>query len=90
MAIHSTTAAITVAQADGIVITVNAALTGTITTTTGGSTQYGTAAGTIGVITNPAVGNQFRYGGLRTQGAITVTPSTACDITVSLIAPNQV
>lgn len=71
-------------QADAILIQVNAALTGTITVAVAGSTQYGTPASTIATITNPTVGNVFRYGGLRTEGKVTVTPSTTCDITVTV------
>lgn len=73
------------AQAGAIIIQVNAALTGTITVTTAGSTQYGTASATIATITNPVVGNTFKYGGLAQAGKITVTPSTTCDITVTVI-----
>lgn len=89
MALHSTSAALTL-TADGILISVGTGFTGTITTTTAGSTQYGTAGSTIGVATNPVVGNTFRYGGLRTQGIISVTPSTTCDITVTALGPGQV
>lgn len=66
-----------------ILIQVNAALTGSITVTGAGSSQYGTASSTIATITNPTVGSQYRYGGLFQQGDITVTPSTTCDITVT-------
>lgn len=71
---------------DAILIQVNGALTGTIAVTAAGSTQYGTSSSTIGTITNPTVGLQFRYYGLRTQGKISVNPSAGCDITVSLIS----
>jgi hypothetical protein len=56
-----------------ILVQVNAALTGTITVADGRGTQA--------VITNPTVGNIFRYYGL--QGAVTATASTTCDVTVS-------
>lgn len=78
-------ATIVASNASAIHITVNAALTGTITVTAAGSTQYGTASQTIATITNPTVGNAYRYGGLTTQGAISVNPSTTCDITVSIL-----
>lgn len=71
--------------ADCILITVNGALTGTITVTTAGSTQYGTPAGTVAVITNPTVGSSFKYGGLRTQGVVSINPSATTDITVSFL-----
>lgn len=67
---------------DGILIQVNGALTGTITCQAGGTT--------FAVITNPTVGSQFRYGGLRGQGTITVNPSATTDITVSALGPHQV
>lgn len=87
MAVHITTGSNDIAaQADGLFIQVNAALTGTLTVTTAGATQYGTAAGTVAVITNPTVGSQFKYGGLRTQGKINVTANATCDATVSLIS----
>lgn len=87
MAQHiTTTAATTVgSNAQAIFIQVNAALTGTITVTTAGSTQYGTSSGTVAVITNPTVGSQFKYGGLAQQGAVSVTASGTCDITVTSI-----
>lgn len=63
--------------ADAILVTVNTALTGTITLAAGGVT--------FAVITNPIAGNGFRYGGLRGQGTITINPSATTDVTVSLI-----
>lgn len=56
-----------------ILIQNNKALTGTITVTDG--------VGTVAVITDPAVGNQFEYWSL--TGAITVNPSAICEITVN-------
>lgn len=87
MAKNLTTSAATVvaSNAQALFIQVNAALTGTITITAAGSTQYGTGSSTIATITNPTVGNVFRYGGLAQVGAITVTPSTTCDITVTML-----
>lgn len=72
-------------NAQAIFIQVNAALTGTITVTTAGSTQYGTSSATVATITNPLVGNVFRYGGLAQQGAVAVNPSASCDITVTML-----
>lgn len=71
----TTTAIATVAN--GLLVQVNAALTGTITLKAGTTT--------FAVITNPTVGSQYRYNGLRGQGAIAVVTSTTCDITVSLL-----
>lgn len=89
MALHTTSGALTLV-ADGILISVGTGFTGTITTTVAGSTQYGSPSATIGVITNPVVGNTFRYGGLRNQGVISVTPSTTCDITVTALSQANV
>lgn len=78
MAIHITASgATTVSSAGprGILITVNTALTGTITTTD--------QTGVIAVVTNPVAGNAFRYYGL--LGATTVNPSATTDITVSIL-----
>lgn len=67
-----------VSAADGLLVQVNAALTGTLTlATTNGST--------FAIITNPTVGSQFRYNGLRGQGAVTINPSASCDVTVSFL-----
>lgn len=68
------------AGADGLLIQVNTALTGTITLAAGGTT--------FAVITNPLAGDQFRYNGLRGLGAITVNPSATTDITVSFLNRN--
>jgi len=65
------------AGADGLLIQVNTALTGTITLAAG--------AVTFAIITNPPAGTNFRYNGLRRQGAITVNPNGTCDITVSFL-----
>ena len=62
-------------QANGILIQVNTALTGTITVKDGGVTK--------GIITNPTVGLQFRYYGF--TGAVSLVTSTTCDITVSIL-----
>ena len=59
----------------GILITVNTALTGTITVADAGTT--------IAVITNPTVGSSYQYYGF--NGAITVNPSATCDITVNVL-----
>jgi len=57
-----------------LIVQVNAALTGTITIAHQGGT-------TIATITNPTVGLKFEYWDL--LGAVTVNPSTTCDITCS-------
>lgn len=62
---------------NGLLIQVNTALTCTITLAAGGTT--------FAVITDPTAGSQFRYNGLRNQGAITVNPSGTTDITVSFL-----
>jgi hypothetical protein len=63
--------------ANGLLIQVNKALTGTITLAAGGTT--------FAVIDTPPSGGQYRYNGLRNQGAITVNPSATTDITVSFL-----
>lgn len=80
-------ATVVATAADGIRVTNNSALTGTITVTVAGSTQYGTPAATPAIITNPVVGESHEYHGLRTQGAVSVNPSTTCNITVDMIGP---
>lgn len=58
-------------------VTVNAALTGTITV----SDEVGTTGSpVVAVITNPGVGNTFEYWGLKS--GFCVTPSATCDITI--------
>lgn len=84
MALNVTTGTATnIGLARAVRISVNAALTGSITIAAGGSAQYGTAAQTLGTITNPVVGQQIAYGGLFGQGQITITTSTTCDITIT-------
>lgn len=73
-------------EAGAILLQVNAALTGNIVVAVAGSTQYGTSSATIATITNPTVGNIFKYGGLKGQGAVTVNPNTTCDITVTILS----
>lgn len=63
--------------AGGLLVKVNTALTGTITLAAGGNT--------FAVITNPTVGQSYQYNGLRGKGAITINPSTTCDLTVSFL-----
>ncbi len=63
--------------ANGLLVTVNTALTGTITLKAGTTT--------FAIITNPTAGKSFRYNGLRGQGAISITPSDVCDCTVSFL-----
>lgn len=79
-------AVVVAADAGAILIQNNKALTGTITVTIAASAQYGTGAVTIATITDPTVGSVFRYGGLAHQGAISVNPSTTCDITVTVLS----
>lgn len=88
MALNITTGTATdvAAQASAILIQVNAALTGNIIVATAGSSQYGTSGATIATITNPTVGSEYRYGGLAQQGKVTVTPSTTCDISVTVLS----
>lgn len=88
MALNITTGSATdiAANAGAILIQVNKALTGNIVVATAASTQYGTATATIATITDPTVGSVYRYGGLANQGKITVTPSTTCDITVTVLS----
>lgn len=62
-------------RATGILVQNNAALTGTITVKDGGNT--------VAVITNPVVGNQYRYFGF--NGQVTIVTSTTCDVTVSVL-----
>ena len=74
----TTAAAHTIAAgADGLLVQNNLTLSGTITLAAGGTT--------FAVITDPQVGQQYRYNGLRGKGAIVVTPSDACNITVSFL-----
>lgn len=75
--ITSSGAADIAADATGILIQVNKALTGTITCQAGGTT--------FTVITDPTVGSQFVYGGLHGKGKITVNPSATTDIYVSIL-----
>lgn len=75
--------------ADAILVQFGAALTGNVVITTAGSSQYGTNSATIDTITNPTVGQQYRYGGLRNQGALSINPSTTCDLTVTKIGPGR-
>lgn len=83
--ITSSGAAVVASNASAILLQVNAALTGNIIVTVAGSTQYGTNSATIATITNPTVGSFYRYGGLTQQGAVSVNPSTACDITITIL-----
>lgn len=79
------TGATPIGLARAIIITVGTGYTGTITITTAGSTQYGTAAQTIDLITNPVTGGTYRYGGLHGQGIISINPSTAGSISVTKV-----
>lgn len=78
--IYVTTAAQTITAANGLLVQVNKAFatTDTVTLTAGGTT--------FAVITGATVGSQYRYNGLRGQGAIVITPSvTTLDLTVSTL-----
>lgn len=59
-----------------VLITVNAALTGTITIIDG---TTGTT-GNVAIITNPTVGSSYRYWDL--ANGLRIVTSTTCDITV--------
>jgi hypothetical protein len=59
----------------GILIQVNAPLTGTITVTDGGVTKA--------VLASVVPVGQYRYYGF--TGAVAVNPSASCDITVSIL-----
>lgn len=77
MAIHITASgAAAIPASAGILIQVNAALTGTITVTDTSATQA--------VITNPTVGQQYVYYGC--VGNFSVNPSATCDISVSVLS----
>jgi hypothetical protein len=66
-------------QANGVLIQLNKALVAETIAVAAGGTTIATITGAAGA------GSQFRYGGLSTKGAITVNPSGAVDITVSLL-----
>lgn len=79
MALNILTAApILIPPCGAIFIQINAALTGTIIVTAGGIVQ--------GTITNPLVGNTYRYGNLNLLTPIVVTPSAVCDISVTVMS----
>lgn len=87
MAIYITASgAQSIGLARAIVVKFNLALTGTVTFTAGGSTQYGTAAQTLGIVTNPTANQTYQIGGLQGQGAISINPSGTTDITVTKVA----
>lgn len=75
--ITSSGATTVASTANGLLVQVNKTLSGTITLAAGGTT--------FAVITDPGVGSQYRYNGLRGQGAITVNPSATTDITISFL-----
>lgn len=86
MAIHITASGATsIGLADNIIITVGLGYTGSLTVTNAGSTQYGTASGTQLIVTDPVKGNEYRIGGLRNQGAISINPSTTTDLAVTKV-----
>lgn len=62
-----------------VIVTVNAALTGTITV----SDEKGTTGSpVVGIITNPTVGSRYEYWDFKS--GLTITPSTTCEITVNI------
>lgn len=79
---HLTAAsAINVAQGHSrkILLTVNSALTGTITI----SDETGTTGSpVVAIITNPTVGSQYEYWDIK--NGVTVTPSATTDATISV------
>lgn len=77
--------ATSIGLARAIVLKFNAALTGSVTVTAAGSTQYGTIAQTFGIVTNPVVGQTYQIGGLHGQGAISINPSGTTDLTVTKV-----
>lgn len=82
--------AATVATAvDGIEIKVNLGYIGSLVVSAAGSTQYNTPAATLGTITNPVTGQTYTYRNLRTQGAISINPSTTTDLTVNFLGPGS-
>lgn len=60
-----------------VIVTVNAALTGTITVIDG----VGGTVANVAIITNPAVGDQFMYWNL--NSGVRIVTSALCDITVN-------
>jgi hypothetical protein len=76
---YVTSSVVTIAAANGLLVQVNKALTTETITLAAGGTTFAVITGAV------AAGAQFRYSGLRGQGAITVTPSAAVDATVSLL-----
>lgn len=75
-----------IGKQSAIYIQNNLALTGTITVSAAGSTQYGSSAQTIAIITNPVAGDSFRYGGLHTYGDISIVNSADGNITITPLA----
>lgn len=79
--IHVTTAATYILPScAGIRITVNTALTGTIT--------VADINGTQAIITNPTVGTEYNYFGFA-PGAVTVVNSATADATISVFSANR-
>lgn len=68
------------AAANGLLIQINKPLTTETITLAAGGTTFAVIGGAA-----VAAGAQFRYNGLRNQGAITVNPSGTVDITVSFL-----
>lgn len=90
MSIHITASGATgIGFADAVQITNNIALTGTVTVSTTASAVDGGTAQTIGITTNPTVGQTWVYRGLRGQGTVNINPSATCDITVQKLGPGM-
>lgn len=72
---HITTTAATTVGKDirNLLVTINATLAGTVT--------IADSVGTVAIITNPTVGTFYEYWDL--SGAVTVTASATCEITVN-------
>jgi hypothetical protein len=69
----------TLGAVPGILVTINLGFTGTIT--------VADADGTKALITNPVLGNSFRYYGF--NGSVSVTNSATGDITVSVLQKSR-
>lgn len=76
----ATTTQVYTGRARRTLVTVNTALTGTITVIDGTS---GTTAN-VAVITNPTVGTQYEYWGI--ANGVRIVTNATCDITVSVDA----
>lgn len=64
-----------------VIVQVNAALTGTIKVSDEAAASP-SGSPLVATITNPTVGTRYEYWGF--QSGVGITPSTTCDITVSV------